>query len=122
MPLVEDDNVVRTITANTSNNSFHIRILPGASRCGDDFFDEEALHTTAKSLAIGGVSIAKQILRCGIPREGLDHLLSHPLRRRMRRDIEINQFSTVMRKDYENVEHSEIDRRDDEKVDGDQVR
>lgn len=80
MPLVEDDNVVQTITANTFNNSFYIRILPGASGCRDDFFDEEALHTAAKSLAIGGVSIAKQILSAVSQRKASSRMLAdHPL-------------------------------------------
>jgi len=115
--LVENDDVIQTISADTANNSFHIRILPGASRCRDYLFNEEAPHAAAESLTIDGIAIPKQIARCGIPRKGLDHLLSHPLDRRVLRDIERDYLWTIVRKDHENLEHFEIDRWDHEKID-----
>ena len=71
--------------------------------------------------SVGLVSVPYQVPRHRIPWKSIDHLLRHPLGRRMFGDIEMNGTTTVVAKDDEDEQNSEGCGRRGEKVERHQV-
>ncbi len=55
---VEDYHMIEALSANRSDNTFHIRVLPGRARCCDDFVYAQALDTSLHLFAIDRIPIA----------------------------------------------------------------
>ena len=79
MPLVEYHDMFERVLPDTANDSLHVRILPRTTRCNLDCFEPQIRHPLLEMRAINTVAITQQIARCGVPRKGLDDLLSRPL-------------------------------------------
>jgi len=58
VPFVEDYHMIEALSANRSDNTFHIRVLPGRARCCDDFVYAQALDTSPHLFAIDRIPIA----------------------------------------------------------------
>ena len=120
--VAQHDQVLETLTTDRADQSFAIRVPPGRSRRRDHFFNAHALDSRLKVVSINAVAVSDHVPRRFVEREGLDDLLSGPLRRRVRGDVEMNHSPTFMSEDNEAVEYTERSRRNGEKVDGRQVR
>src|SRR5262245_19750555 len=118
MILIEDDQMIKTFSANTSNYSFRIRILERRLRRRKYFFDPHAYYPLTEILAVNAVSIAYQVLGSLLVREGFDDLLRGPFGRWMLGHIEVHDLSPTVQKDNEAVQNVEIDCWDSKKVDG----
>ena len=81
--LVEDDHMVQALTANGTDQSLRVRILPWAPRRGLDCLDAHRCHAVPEGFSIDSVPIAQQEPGSGVPGKRLPNLLRRPLRRRM---------------------------------------
>ena len=103
MILIDDDQMIETFSADTSNYSFRIWILERRLRRRKYFFDPHSCDSLAEILAINAVSVAYQILGSLLVREGLDDLLCGPFGRWMLSHIEVNDLSPIVQKDDKTV-------------------
>jgi hypothetical protein len=77
--LVEDNQVIETLAANTADDPFDVRALPRRVRRRQDLLDAEAFDAPAEVPAVDLVAIPYQLTRRGVPGKGIDHLLRCPL-------------------------------------------
>ncbi len=82
MSFAEHDHVVQEVSADGTNHSLSVRILPWRPCRDDDLADSEALHALAEDVAVDGVTIAQEVSGSGVFRERLDDLLRRPGRGR----------------------------------------
>ncbi len=118
MVFAEDDDVVQTLSSNAAVESFRIRILPGTMWCREDFFDAHVLDPPSKPIAIDLVTVAKEILRRGVPRKGLNDLLCCPCRGRMFRYCEVNDPTALDGQKKQHVQDLESDGGYHHEIDG----
>jgi hypothetical protein len=74
MPFAENNEMVQALASHRADKPLGKRVLPGAVRRREDFFDPHTLHAVAKLLAIDLVAVAEEIGRCGVVREGVHDL------------------------------------------------
>jgi len=110
MALAKYDHVVQALTADGSDQTFGVRILPRRPRGGDYFLDAHVLHPVTEVPAVDAVPVAKQKTRSFLERKHFDDLLSGPPGSRVCRHIEVDDASTFMLEDHEDVQHAERDR------------
>lgn len=55
MPFVDDDQLIKTFSANRADQSLHVWILPGTLPSTDDCLDTHALHSLLEDAAIDRV-------------------------------------------------------------------
>src|SRR5215831_689045 len=114
MILIEDDQMIETFSADTSNYSFRVRILKRRMGRGDHFVNLHPFHPALKFRSIDRISIPEQISRRGVIGKCFDDLLCGPLGCWIRGQIEMNDLPATVKKDDEAVQNAEIDRRDRE--------
>lgn len=95
MSLVEDNDVVKALPPDRTNQAFAIRILPGGAPCNHDLLDSHVGDALTKAIAVDSVTITNQELRRFIERKRLDNLLCGPLRCWIRRDVEVDKPTSV---------------------------
>src|SRR5215510_10498887 len=76
--LIDDDQMVQTLSPDTADNPFRKRILPGTPHRRDHLFDPHSLNTVLEILSVDSVAIAQQISGSFIVGKGIDDLLSCP--------------------------------------------
>ena len=74
MTLAEDDNMIQAFTADRTDQSLDVGVLPGRSRGSDDLGDAHRANAMAERRAIRFVPVPQQIARCSVPGKGLGHL------------------------------------------------
>ena len=116
MALIENDDVIQTLSPDRADNSLYIRILPGRARRRDHLFDTQTLYPGPKPLTIDTIAIVQEIARSRLKGESFHQLLSSPFRRRMVRCVEVNDLSTLMSQNNKDIQDSEGSRGDGEKV------
>jgi len=119
--LVEDDHMVETLAANATDRPLDVRILPWRARRRPNLADAEAIDAPAEVRTIDSISIPQHVTRSRIPRKGVHDLLRGPLCRRMVRDVEVYDLTTIVTKHDEDEQNSEGCRRQCEEVDGHQI-
>ncbi len=122
MRFVQDDDVIEAVATNRSDQPFDVRILPGRSCRGDDFFDAHVPDAIVKYAAIGSVAITDHEPWSVVVRERLDDLLRRPLRRGMCGGVEADDHAPIVAKDDEREEDAECCCRHCEEVDCYDVR
>ena len=75
----EDENMIPTLAPDRTDEPLREGILPRAVRGREDFLDPQALYSVPKRLAVNAVTVAQEIRRRGVVREGFHDLLSGPL-------------------------------------------
>src|SRR5215510_12903929 len=118
MILIEDDQMIETFSADTSNYSFCVRILKRRMGRGDHFVNLHPFYPASKLRAIDRISIPEQVSRRGVIGKCFDDLLCGPWGGRIRGQIEMNDLPAIVQEDNEAVQNAEIDRRDCEKIYG----
>lgn len=68
---MQHDDMVKEVTADTPDESFHVRILPRAPGGDHDLLDAHVSHPLPKRRAVDAVPIAQQVARALLPWEGL---------------------------------------------------
>src|ERR1035441_1149164 len=90
--LIQNYDMVQTLTANRANQALGKGVLPRTSRCGNHLLHPQRLNSTPKLVAVAGGTVADQIPWSLPLGEGLDHLLPCPFRGRMFRDSKVKYF------------------------------
>jgi len=121
MLLVEDDDMIEHIAADTPDGPLAVGILPRTARGDLHFFDTDVLDAVLERHTVNGVPIPQEIARRGIPGKRLNDLLSGPLRRGMFRNIDMHNATAFMREHDEDEEHAAGGSWDEKKVTGDEV-
>ena len=93
--LAEDDNVIQAFTADRTDQSLDIWILPGRSRGSGDLRDAHRANAMAECRAIRFIPVPQQIARCSVPWKGLGHLAGKPILRGIWGDLEVDDPSAI---------------------------
>src|SRR5882672_6390698 len=104
---VEDENVIETLAPDRADEPLREGILPGAVRRRQDFLDPHALHSVPKLLAVDVVTIAQEIGRCGVVREGVHDLLGAPVGGGVLGHVEVDNAPAMVSEYDENEEHAQ---------------
>src|SRR5215472_5496148 len=94
----EHNDVIETLASNRSDKPFGVGILPGRTRCGEDFLDAHGLRRLCPSVE-GVIAVADQIARRSVPGECLPQLLNRPCRGGMLGDGYVHDASPLMDED-----------------------
>jgi len=89
--------MIQTFSADRADHAFHVSALPWRERGAKNFFDIHDFDLLAKLLSVDAVTISQQVFRCGVEGKGFEHLLRGPFRRRMSRDVEVDNAPSIMR-------------------------
>src|SRR6266478_8138195 len=95
MTLAEDDDVIQTFSADRTDKTLSVRVLPRRSRRSDDLRDPHRSNAITECRAIRFVSVPQQIARCSVPGKGLGHLAGKPALRGIGGDFEVNNPSAI---------------------------
>jgi hypothetical protein len=121
MSLVQDDHVIQAFATETPDEPFDVWILPGTSGRDQHLFDPHVPYPLPKVSPVDTITVAQEIPRCLVPREGFDHLLCGPFRGGVLRDVKMDDAAPFMGEDEQHEEHSVGYRRHDKEIQGDQV-
>jgi hypothetical protein len=116
VPLVENNYVIKTISAYGSDNSFNEGILPWRPGRCDNLLDTKALDPSSESLTINGIPITQQIARSGIERKCFHQLPCCPLGSGVLCHVEVHNLPAVMAEHDEYIKHSKSGGRDSEEI------
>jgi hypothetical protein len=114
--LVENNDVIETISAYGSDNSLDIGVLPWRPGRCDYPFDTKARDPSLDSITINGIPIAQQIAWCIIERKGFHQLPCRPMSGGVLRDIEVHNLPAIMAEHDKYLEHSKSGSGDSEEV------
>ena len=96
MCLAQDDHVIEALAPDRTDEALDVRILPGRPGSDEHFGDPESGQPASEAIAVDGITIAQEVPRRGIPREGLDDLPGRPFRGRVFRDVEVENPPPVV--------------------------
>jgi len=108
VPLAEDENVIQALASDRTDQALHERVLPGAVRRREDFVDPHALHSVPKLLAVDLVTVAQEIGRRGVVREGVHDLLGGPAGGGVLGHVEVDDPPAMVGEHDENEEHGSL--------------
>jgi hypothetical protein len=69
VPFVEHDDAVEALTADASDQTFGVRVLPRRPRSDHDLFDSHGADSAYEVVTVDPVTIAEKESRRSIPRE-----------------------------------------------------
>ena len=118
VPLVEDDCIVQTVSADRADDALDVRILPRGSRCRDDLLKTHNPDALTESVTIRSVPVPQEVARRGVPRKGFSYLVGKPNLCRMSGNPEMGDPSAVVPEDDHHVQHLKCSADDDEHIDG----
>src|SRR5229473_414463 len=95
MTLAEDDDVIQTFSADRTDKTLSVRVLPRRSRRSDDLHDPHRSNAMTECRTIGFVPVPQQIARCSVPRKGLGHLARKPILRGIWPDRKVDDPSAI---------------------------
>jgi hypothetical protein len=113
--------MIEALAANRANHAFDKGSLPRRPWRGKYMLNAHVLNLLRKVVAKDSIAISQEVVRCGVPREGVTKLLGRPLRRRVIRDIEMEYPAPVVSKHQERVQDLKPDGRHGEEIDGHQA-
>jgi hypothetical protein len=96
MILIDDDQMIETFSANTTDHSLGIWILERRLRRRKYFFNPHSCDSLAEILAINAVSVAYQKIGSLLVWKGFDDLLCGPFGRWMLSHIEVSDLSPIV--------------------------
>jgi hypothetical protein len=113
MPFVEDDDVIKAISADGSDQPFGESILPGRSSRYRAIAYAHHCDASNESVAIGAIAITNDIAWRFIPAERFGQLMSNPFRGRMSGHSQPQKLPSRMPQDQESIQLLKWNRRDD---------
>ena|SRR5262245_15040131 len=120
MSLVQDNDMVQAVTADTPDEPFDIGVLPWTPGSDDHLCDPHIPHPLLKKGAVDTVSVSQTIPWRTVPWEGVDDLLGGPFRRRMLRHGKVYDTPPRVGQHHEHKEHCVGDRWHDKEIQGDE--
>src|SRR5215469_4767742 len=121
MPLVYDDHVVQTFSANTPDHPFRVAVVPRTPGRCRHLSDTQSVHSCSENMPIDPITISYQVSRKSVVRKRFHDLSSSPIGGWVFRNIEMQNTATVMRQDDEDIQHSKLYGRNREEVDRDHL-
>src|SRR6266481_9492257 len=118
VPLVEEDCVIQTFSADRADDALDVCILPRGSRCCDDLLKTHNLDALTESVTIRIVPVPQEVARGSVPRKGLGYLEGKPYLCRMPGDLEMSNLPAVVPEDDHHVQHLKGGADHDEHIDG----
>src|SRR5215471_1928124 len=115
------NHVVETLTADTADHSFRVRILPGRVGSGDHFFDPHSGYPPLKIVSVDRISVSEQEAWGGVFRKRFDHLLSRPSGSRMRSNVEMHDLTPLVQEDDKTVKITKRRSGDGKEIDTDDL-
>src|SRR6201993_255985 len=109
MFLVQDNDVVQTLTPDRSDQPFGKAVLPGRGWCDRLVPDGHGAQSAPDDAAIDPIAIADEVVRNLIPRKCLGYLTCNPFGRRMCCDVDPDEVSAAEPDDDEGIEQIETD-------------
>ena len=116
MSLVEDNDVIQTVSAERSDNTFTKRILPRRARRSDNLLNTKASNPSLNLFTINRIPITQKIAWSRVERKRLRQLLSSPLCSRMLGHIEVNNPPAIMAEHDKNIENAKCSSRDSAEI------
>src|SRR5262249_26851676 len=113
--------MVETLLANTTDRAFRVCILPGRVGSGDHFFDLHSSYPPLKIVPVDRISVSQQEAWSRVFRKRLDHLPRRPGSGRMFRDIEMDDLTPLVQEDDKAVKVTEGRGGDGKEIDADDV-
>ena len=99
MSLVEDDDVVQTLSTDRPDDAFDVGILPRRARCRAKGRPAERVDSAAERRIEGRVAVVEEETRRRVSREGFAELLSGPGGCRMGRHVHMQNPTSIVGKD-----------------------
>src|SRR6202047_4571142 len=122
MHLVQDNDVVHTLTPDRSDQPFGKAILPRRGRCGRLVPDAHGAQSGGDDASIDPGAIADEAVRSLTPRKGLRYLTCNPFGRGICCDVDPDEVSAVEPDNDEGIEQVETESWNNEQVHGGNVR
>ena len=119
--LIENDEMIKALVTDGTDQPLNERILPGRSRRSDHFLDAHATETPLEDVAVDTIAITNQESRRLIKWKRFDHPLSRPRGRWVCWDVEVNDATSIVAKQDKGEKYAKRGRWDGEEVDGDDV-
>ena len=117
----KDEDVIETLAPEGADEPLRARVLPRAVRRGQDFTDSHALHALSEHVTVDRVSIAEEVGRGGVVREGVHDLLGRPGGGGMLGDIEVEDAPAVVGEHDEDEQNAQARGGNSKEIDGDEV-
>ncbi len=114
--LVEDDDMIKQVSAAAADEALGYAILPGAAEACPLWLDAKALDGGDDLGTEIAPTVEDQVLRVSVIRERIAQLLRHPGARRVPGDAEVQDSPPVMGYHKETVDHPKRKRRHREEV------
>jgi len=121
VPFAENENVIQTLAPDRTDEALGERILLRAVRRCEDFVDLHALHSGPKLLAVDLVTVAQEIGRRGVVREGVHELLGGPVGGGVLGHVEVDDAPAMVGEHDEDEDDAEPRGGHGEEIDRDQV-
>jgi len=121
MSFIEHDDVIQKFSAQATNYALNIGVLPRRSRRGHNLVNTQARQPSLNPITKYAIAVTQQIPRGRIERKRFHNLLGCPLRGRMFRHVEVDDFAAIVRQDDENEQYFECRRWHDKEVDSGNV-
>ena len=118
MAFAKNDHMVEAFSANGTDQSLDVRILPRRVRGTDDFLDAQVLDAILEPLAVDAIAVTVQVSWRLIERKCLGDLPSRPFGGGMSGDVEVNDAPPVMAENDEAIQHAKRGGRHGEEING----
>ena len=96
MSLVEHYDVPKALSSYGADDPLRVRILPWRSRCNEHCLDAHVLDAFPEEVVVDRIPVPDQEPWRLILGKRLDDLLSRPLGRRIRRDVEVDDLPALV--------------------------
>ena len=116
MPLAENNDMVKAIPSNRTDEPLRMSVLPWRSWCDRPVPNAHRANPTDKDIAIDTIPIANDILRRLLPAVCLGELTRNPLGARMRGHAQPQNLTAGMPQDQKSIQQPERDRGDHEQI------
>src|SRR5258705_7224779 len=109
MPLAEDNDMVKTIPSDRTDEPLRMSVLPWRSWCDRPVPNAHRANATDKDIAIDTIPIANDIVRRLLPAVCLGELTRNPLGARMRGHAQPQNLTAGMPQDQKTIQQPERD-------------
>src|SRR5713226_7177422 len=111
MCLARDNDVVRTLAPDRSDQPFGKSILPRWGRCNRFVPNAHGSQSACDDGAIDAIPVPDHVIRGTVPRKSLGELPCDPLRRRVGCDVDPDQVSAINPYNHEAIQQFEANGR-----------
>ena len=115
--LIGDDDVIKTLSTNRPDETFHVGVLPRRAWSREDFLHAERGSHGRPSIE-RGITVAEHVSRRLVPGKRFAELLRHPRGRRVIGDRHVDDAAALVRENHEHEQEPAGGRRDDKEIGG----